>query len=280
MIRPIVAGQFYAEDPNVLKKQIESCFLSKFGPNALPGERKAKRLIGVLVPHAGYAFSGAAAAWAYKRIAESKFPKRFVILAPDHNGICYKPTTTTEDFQTPFGVVKTDKDFVEKLLKKCSFLKTGTIMEHAVEVQLPFLQYACKDIEKVRIVPIVVPSAANYDKLGAAMAETDENCYIISSDFTHYGFAYGYVPFTENARQNIEKIDRKAIEYITALDAKNLLRYVESIGATICGVYAIATGIEAIKAKGKKGELLAYYTSGDVTGDYTNSVGYAAIEFV
>jgi len=282
MIKPIVAGQFYAATFSELNKQIEECFNSKFGPGALPLKRKEKEILGVIVPHAGYMFSGPCAAWAYKEIAESRFAERYIILGPDHNGICSNLTTSLEDWETPFGIVKCDKSFIIELLEKCEDIKKGVIMEHSIEVQLPFLQYVCKDrLKDLKIVPIVVPRRYNFKKIAERIVEIDKDvCIIISSDFTHYGPQYLYTPFTIDVKNKMYKLDGGAIELIKKLDPDRFLEYVDRKRATICGANPIAFGMEIINLLGvKRCELLRYYTSGDIIGDYTNAVGYAAMKF-
>lgn len=271
MITPIVAGQFYLAGKDALLKELEKCFSSA------KSNFKGKAY-GIIAPHAGYVYSGMGAAFSYQAIKGSK-AKRFIILAPDHNGLCLNPTTSKEDFETPLGIIKTDAEFVEKLKSKCSFLKEARIQEHAVEVQLPFLQYLFKDF---KIVPIVIPSSEYYKELGRAIASLGKDSVIIcSSDFTHYGASYGYLPFIPGkAKEGMRKLDSGAIKFIEKLDAGGFLDYVQQTGATICGEYAIATAIKAVKAmKAKKAVLLNYYTSGDISEDYSLAVGYASIVF-
>lgn len=279
MIKPIVAGQFYPAGKDALIRQIEECFSSRLGAGK-PDKKKGKSAFGFIAPHAGYSYSGYCASFAYKKIAEIKKPKRVVILAPDHNGVCYGLTTSFEDWETPLGIVKADRDFISKLISKCPFLKNGAIHEHAVEVQLPFLKYIYPDVP---IVPIIIPSPDYCKELGKAIASiSKETLVIASSDFTHYGAYYGYLPFdSKNAKESMKKLDLEAIKFIEKLDSEGFYRYVEKTGATICGQYAIMAAIEAVKAMGaKKAALLKYYTSGDVSKDYTMAVGYAAVEFV
>jgi len=103
-------------------------------------------------------------------------------------------------------------------------------------------------------------------------------CVIASSDFAHYGNAYGFIPFSSKVKENLYKLDEGAINKIIDLDAKSFIDYAQD--TTICGAGAIATVMEACKAFGsKKAELLRYYTSGDVIKDYSTAVGYAAIVF-
>src|SRR3989338_579707 len=123
MIEPRFAGVFYAASPSKLEDQLKSCFFHDLGPGDLPLKRSKKAIKGVIVPHAGYMFSGPCAAWGYKALAESKAPTTFVILAPDHNGRHDATTTTLEELKTPLGVVMVDKSFVNNLVKKCPFVR-------------------------------------------------------------------------------------------------------------------------------------------------------------
>ncbi|RME54459.1 AmmeMemoRadiSam system protein B [Candidatus Woesearchaeota archaeon] len=279
---PIVAGQFYKSEFAELEKEIEDCFHNKKGPGALPVKRSGKVVKGVLVPHAGYVYSGPCAAWAYKEIAEAKMPDRYVILAPDHNGNHAFPTTSKDAWDMPFGIVQPDTEFVNELIKNVDFIKEGNIREHAVEVQLPMLQFASRDnLEKLKIVPLVVPTWDDYDKIAKAIAKIEgETSIIISSDFTHYGHAYGYKPFKYNVEASIAALDDKAISYIIDLDAEGFFAFKKKTQATICGAYPIMVGIEALKQMGVENvRLLSYYTSSEISGDKENSVSYASILF-
>ena len=197
--KPVVAGTFYESDFNKLNKQIEECFNSKNGPGDLPVKRGKKIIKAVIVPHAGYQYSGPCAAWAYKEIAEAKLPDLFIIIGPNHHGNV--SGLSLQDWKIPFGFVKVDRNFAEVLMKN-SGLKTNEDyhnLEHSIEVQLPFLQYATKDImTEVRILPILLSNDIDYKKLAKDIKKTlketkKEVIFIISSDFTHYGSNYRYV---------------------------------------------------------------------------------------
>lgn len=287
--KPMVDGKFYPAKFEELDKQINECFKSKFGPGDFPIDRSNRKVThGIVSPHAGYQFSGPAAAWAYKEIAESKFPSCFVMLGTDHTGLGFsKVSTTLAEWETPLGIVKCDKGFAREIMSKCDFVKDdfkAHINEHSIEVQLPFLQFVNKDyLRKIKIVPLMV---SKYDldtcrALGDTITDINEDiCVIASSDFTHYGPSYGYTPFLNDKKENMYKLDGGAIEFIKKMDTKGFLNYVDEKRATVCGVGAIAGGIEIMRNLGiKKGQLLNYYTSGDIVGDYTNAVGYAAIKF-
>ncbi len=279
----IVAGAFYDAYFDSLEKQIISCFNHKLGPGALPLKKRTKKLKAVIVPHAGYVYSGMCAAWVYKEIAEAEFPDLFIIIGPAHGG--YNSAISIEDWKTPFGLVKTDKDFALKL-KKNSDLKIAEEAhsnEHSIEVQIPFLQFVNKDkLSKLRILPIIFTNDLDYKKLASDIKKTIKETkkkvvFIISSDFTHYGSAYGYVPFTLDIKERLEELDKKAFGYIKRLEADKFANFINKTGATICGYMPILLLLETLEDT--KGEVLLYYTSGSLTGDYRNSVSYAAIIF-
>ena len=291
MREPIVAGMFYESDFESLDKQVNGCFTHKMGPGDLPVKIKAGYLKAAIAPHAGYAFSGPCAAWVYKEIAESKLPDLFLVLGTSHSG--FDSCISLEDWKTPFGTMKNDRDFAKELMKSSGINQDEDAhsQEHSIEVQLPFLQFSCKDyMDKLRFVPLMVSHTADFEALGKVIAETIAStkkklCIIASSDFTHYGCNYGYVPFKDNIKEGIYELDKKAIKLITGLETKKFMEYVEKKEATICGAYPIATLLSAINSATKpsekpgKGHLLQYYTSGDLVGDYSNAVGYAAIIF-
>jgi len=286
--RPIVAGQFYPRGFDELEEEIKKSFLSKFGPGDLPIKKRDKNIFGIISPHAGYQFSGPCQAWSYKEIAESKFPETYIILGPNHTGLGSNFSTYLEaDWETPFGVVKVDNSFGRLLLKKCKFLENEVMAhlhEHSIEVQLPFLQYVNRDsLKDLKFLPITIShySLEECKKLAKAIVELNKDiCIIASSDFTHYGSSYNYVPFTYNKKENLYKLDNEAIEFIKNLDSENFSKFIEKKKATICGVGPIIVAIEICKLlKAKKARLLHYYTSGDIVDDYSNAVGYASLVF-
>jgi AmmeMemoRadiSam system protein B len=283
--KPVVAGMFYEEDPEALVDQIINCFKSNFGPTVLPVMRKDKLVRGIIAPHAGYQFSGPCQAFAYKELAESEKPETYVIIGTSHQGFD-TAALTMDDFETPLGIVKVDSEFAEQLIEKGVAFdeKYYHIREHSIEVQLPFLQFANEERqEDIKIVPIVAGQLTDYRKLGNSIAEVAKQLnrkitLIASSDFTHYGVSYGYVPFTVNVKENLKKLDFSAIKHIEKLDSEAFLIEVDQKEMTVCGARAIAAVIEACKATGAtKAKLLQYYTSGDITKDYQNAVGYASI---
>jgi hypothetical protein len=282
--KPIVAGMFYEDYEEALKKQIEKCFLNtKFGPGSLPSKERNKKIIGIIAPHAGYQFSGMGQAWAYKELAESELPDTYIILGTNHTGIGTS-STLLEDFETPLGIVKVDVEFAKKLIDSGFIIQNKEVhnKEHSIEVQLPFLQFVNKD-QEFKILPVAVSGNTNYELFGKKIIEAAKElnrkiCLICSSDFTHFGINYAYMPFSDDIKENLEKLDKKAIEFIEKLDPWLFMNYIDETGATVCGRDAIATMISTCKElNAQKVKLLKYYTSGDVVGDYSNAVGYGSI---
>jgi len=285
MIRePAVAGSFYPESPEELKDLIEKCI--KDGP----GEKlKKKDVLGVISPHAGYTYSGVGAAYAHMALAGSGYPKTLILLGPAHM-IGDNSVWLGSDWATPLGKVEVDRELGRKIADNSLFDLSPDphINEHSLEVQLPFIQYICEkyNIKLPKIVPIVFSLPLNLDvinKFGEAIYAVirDRNVkLLVSSDFTHYGPRFDYVPFTEgNIKEKIYDLDREAIKKIEEMDLKGFVDYVNTTKATICGSFPIAVAMSISKNFGiKKGKLLNYSNSGDTTNFYSNSVSYAAIE--
>lgn len=275
MREAVVSGSFYAEDSCSLHEQIKSCFLSEFGPGKLPGKLSKKEITGVICPHAGYAYSGPCAAYSYKAIAESKKPDVFIVLGTAHAG--FGNSVSMEDWRTPLGIAKVDKEFAKILMKNgIEHNEAAQEGEHSIEVQIPFLQYILEDF---KFIPILVSDLAVVSAIKKTIMQADKKVtFIASSDFTHYGANYGYAPFNADIKKNMQKLDAGAIDYIKKIDAKGFLDYIDKTGATICGRMPIAAMLDCIKAE--KAELLKYYTSADISGKgYSMAVGYAAIKF-
>jgi AmmeMemoRadiSam system protein B len=274
---PVASGPWYEPKEEDLKRAVDS-FLAK--ANIKESEKK---IVAVIAPHAGYRWSGKCAAYAFKPITKQKF-ERVLILAPSHTAYFRGLSILKADYyRTPLGLVKIDTDACENLLKE-ELINTVTrayTKEHSLEIMLPFLQ---RTLDDFKLIPIIVGqlSINDYETLANIIKkEIDENTLIVvSSDFTHYGPNYSYVPFPldENTRQNIENLDKGAIDRIINIDFDEYQKYLTKTEATICGRNPIGLLLK-ILPKDTKGELVHYYTLGDITGDYENSVSYAAIIF-
>lgn len=285
MIRkPTVAGQFYPAGRDDLNKQIKDSFLHERGPGRIPCDKRKGRIKAILSPHAGFMFSGPAAAWGYKEIAESELADVYIVAGPNHTG-SGKSSICAEDYETPLGVVRTDKEMCKLIVEETQLVEDSVshMNEHSVEVQIPFLQFACRDrINDLRIVPIVLSGDIDCAKLGKdlkkAIEKSGKNVVIIvSSDMTHFGWNYGYMPFEEDIEKNLYKMDRETIKLIEESDSEGFEKRLDEIKGTVCGRFPIVMLLNAINAEEIR--LLKYYTSGDIIGDYANAVGYAALVF-
>lgn len=293
MRKAIVSGQFYAASKQELNKQLEACFKHNLGPGLPKIPLSKAKVKGAIVPHAGYQYSGMCASHVYKELA-GNFPETFIIIGPSHSGYGKVPfSLSLEDFETPLSIVKNDTELGNALIEAASSNglqqdETSHRYEHSIEVQLPFLQFISKMIKKdFSIVPLVI-STIDFDscvKIALTISKTvqEQNkkvCVIASSDMTHYGMAYGFLPFpvNKNTKHGLYELDRKAINHILKLDSKAF--YNEATKTTICGTAPIVVCLEACKELGaKKARLLKYYTSGDIVKDYASAVGYAALVF-
>lgn len=269
---PVVAGQFYPAEKKELEKIVKS-FLIK---------EKKENIKAVIVPHAGYAFSGKLAGKVFCLVPEKE---DFILLGVNHTGLGKKVCFSLEDFETPLGIVKTNKDLVEKILHK---LKKDEIEvevnelahaeEHSIEVQLPFLQLSQKKFE---IVPVIL-SNLNYEeckKIAEVLSDFVKNNegIIVSSDFTHYGSSYGFLPFINNVKENLYKLDNEIILQILKRESKAFYHLAQK--STVCGLYGITILTEMAKIKSWKPKLIDYYTSGDVINEWNQAVGYTGIVF-
>jgi AmmeMemoRadiSam system protein B len=269
--RPAVSGMFYAGTARELGEQIEWCYKHELGPGAVPrvNSKGPREIVAIVVPHAGYYYSGPVAAHAYKELADDGIFDTAVILGPNHTGYGHPVSLWAGDgWSTPLGEVEIDKKVVEMLLGDVIKAdETAHIQEHSLEVQLPWLQHLYK---KVKIVPITMlaQDLETARAVGEAISRAGDNSIIIaSSDFTHY----------EPHSVAMEK-DSSVIEAIVALDEEELYKQCERLNCTMCGYGPVAAAIVAAKEmKARGASLLKYATSGDTSGDFSRVVGYGSI---
>jgi len=280
---PAVAGAFYAGSRETLLRQIEAAYRHPLGPGRMPSARKGRRQVkGLVVPHAGYMYSGPVAAHAYAALAEDGLPEHLVILGPNHQGIGAPVALCPEDHLTPLGTVPYDAEVGKPLLG-------GVIesdaeahrQEHSIEVQLPFLQQLSP---KVTFVPIAL-AFQEWEvakEVGEAVAKAVKGLdavVIASSDFTHVGPNYGQMPpegMTVGAFAH--KQDAMALEAIERMDPKGLQTTVHKHEITMCGYGAVTAMLVAAKILGaKEATVLKYASSADVTNDRQLAVGYGAV---
>ncbi len=272
-----VAGSWYTDDPAALRKMLRQ-FLDAAKKPELPGEP-----VVLIVPHAGYRFSGPLAAAAFKAV-EGKSYSRVILLGPSHHmGGSYTggAVATVSHFATPLGLVSLDVELCSKLAASEGFLADDRPHgpEHCLEMELPLLQCTVKDL---RVVPILIgqADAKTLAKIASALrsAMDERTLIVVSTDFVHYGPNYGYVPFTKNVKENLARLDGAAIDRILAVDHLGFVDLVQQTQATVCGRWPVAAALEALADRADcEGVLLGYATSGAMLKDWTNSVSYAAV---
>ncbi|MFB0525328.1 MAG: AmmeMemoRadiSam system protein B [Phycisphaerae bacterium] len=275
VLRSLLADRgWYPADANTLSKQIEGFFQKA-------DVKPINNTIALILPHAGYAYSGQTAVSGLKAIAKQY--KRIIVIGPSHylplEEVLSVPRAT--HYETPLGQIPLDVEFINKLLKYSVFQNIPHVhqYEHSVQIELPLLQHCQEDF---KLVPIVTGpcSLETIDKAGTILRSLvdQETLVIASSDFTHFGPRFDYVPFTENVPEQIKKLDMGAYEHIARLDTKGFLEYREKTKATICGYVPISILLSMME-KDIKAELIQYTTSGQLTGDFNNSVSYLSIAF-
>jgi hypothetical protein len=260
---PAVAGQFYNADTQDLKNQIEEY---------IDNTAEKKDCIGAVSPHAGYMYSGSVAGSLYSNI---RIPGTVVLLGPNHTGIGERISLMqTGEWSMPFGSMSVSEDFSSILLRKTGIISVDNrahLLEHSLEVQLPFIHYFNKD---AHIVPVLLMSVGIDDcrELGHALAEaikdhTGKTLIIASSDMSHY-------VSDELAR----KKDKLAIDRVIDIDPDGLYDVIKKQNISMCGFLPATVMLFAARELGaNEGELIKYSTSGEMSGDYEHVVGYAGI---
>lgn len=280
--RPVVAGSFYSSDSIRLKEEIKKCFLNNLGPGEEPeiNPKGEGKILGLVSPHAGYIYSGPAAADGFYHLAQDQVPELVVIIGPNHSSYVSPVATSTQDaWETPLGSVSINREVAHKIMDYSNGLIEDNPLshqsEHSLEVQLPFLQYTYRNGFQFIPICMVDQTLEASIKVGKSVAKAlseikNKSVIIASTDFTHY-----------ESHQSASSKDKQAIEAILRLDPELLLLKVQEFSVSMCGVGPVMAMLVASKEMGaKKGELLTYYTSGDVTGDKAHVVGYGSIKIV
>lgn len=265
--QPAVAGAFYPKDPDVLRADVQ-----KYLDNAKAKPLKGK-IIGIQVPHAGYQFSAQTAAYAYRQVAGQKYDL-VVVIAPSHRDPFYGATLYPGDgYATPLGTLMIDKQTAKALAENCDVVKISELghrAEHAVEVELPFVQILFPD---VKILPLVV---GGYDwpmceKIGKALAHVvnGKKVLLIASSDLYHGYSY----------KTCKKVSAATLAAATELNPKKMCEGLLQEKYSACGGGPIVVMETAAKLLGaNKAKLLAYTNSGDVTGKREGYVvGYGAV---
>jgi MEMO1 family protein len=262
--QPAVAGLFYPAGYWKLKEQLQS-LLEK----AIP-EKSFSSIFGLVVPHAGYAYSGTTAAYAYN-LVKDKTIENVIIISPSHReyfpGICFYDG---DGYETPIGKVPVNKELTDKLTSGSAKLlykgKKGHGNEHAVEVHLPFLQYIIQN--EFKIIPVVMGDQSKIfiDELASALSAIidDKTLVIASSDLSHF---YN--------RKESDRMDSVIEKRINDFDYEGLQNDLENKVCEACGGGPIVALMQTASIINKKNSFVIHRSdSGDVTGDLNEVVGY------
>jgi AmmeMemoRadiSam system protein B/AmmeMemoRadiSam system protein A len=274
VLQSTLAGKWYPADANALGQQVSDLYRKA---EAAP----VNDVIAFILPHAGYQYSGLTAVKALKT-TDKKY-KRIVVIGPSH----YVPmeeilsVPRAAYYQTPLGRVPLDVEFIDRLLKFSLFenVPQTNEYEHSVQIEVPLLQHKWQDF---KLVPIVAGDCSlETIKKAARILKSliDEDTLVIaSSDFVHYGPNYSYVPFHKDVPEQLKKLNTGAYNFIAALDCNGFLEYRRKTGATICGYIPIAILLSMLPPSAQA-TLVNHTSSGELMGDFTNSVSYLSVAF-
>jgi len=264
--KPAVAGAFYPADKAELIEQVDG-FLANAKKIDING-----RILAIIVPHAGYVYSGQIAGYSFKQLEGTDF-KKIIIISPSHY-VSFDGMSVYNKgaFETPLGLIKVDEELANKIIRKNKrfiFYPQAHQKEHAIEVELPFLQRVYKN-KDFRIVPIAMgaPSSDDAGILSDALYDIIDNdtLLVVSVDLSHY---YPYDKAVE--------LDASGLSAIEALDAGDLVQKINNRSTEIDAPVAVAGLILFANKYGAKAELIKYANSGDATGDKSRVVGYSSI---
>jgi hypothetical protein len=279
------AGQWYPAEPGALDELIDSCLADS---EARTGSVLPADPAGLVVPHAGITYSGGVAATAYRHLSRRP-PERIFLLGFSHRG---GPSgiwlPDVEAYQTPLGTMAVDLEAIRALAEGNEFrlVSEERLCDHSVEIQLPFLS---RSAPRARLVPVYVSHPAAERRRAAARRLAGlagpADVLIASSDFTHYGRAFGFQPFPVDARtgDRLRALDEDAMEAAASLDEEIFLASLDRSGATVCGREPISLLLATLAAMEDDDEFfqekLDYRTSGEMTGGFEHSVSYAALGY-
>jgi AmmeMemoRadiSam system protein B/AmmeMemoRadiSam system protein A len=272
------SGSWYPKQPSALESLLDERFdrsRQRTGPFLFPDG------LGYITPHAGPQYSGTVAAAVYRSLEQQK-PERIVVLAfPHHGGLRGMAIPDVEAIATPMGEVPIDREFAAGFAR----VDEGQVCDHSFEIQLPFLQ---RTVPNARVTAVYVGRTDAQERRAAAeqlaAVWRPGVVFLASSDFTHYGRGFGYVPFPADGAVSfhLRELDFECAEAAGSLDSSLFLETLEERGATVCGSGPISLLLDVMKLLGGDEiyqATLDYETSGELTGDYRHSVSYAALGY-
>jgi AmmeMemoRadiSam system protein B len=290
------AGRSYEADGVKLKKQIDGFFTSKEGPDFKPSENKGKLIKGLVAPTYDLKQAGPIYAWAYKELQEAQQPDVCVMIGTANAGLEHLFAVTDKDFETPLGVVQTDKTIVDRLkLNAPEFFREDIahVQEHAIEFQLPFLQTNTGATKPCTIVPILSSFSAmsladptvraSVDKFIAVLkdaiaASGKTVCIIAAGELAHVGMRYGdSAPPTDFSFHRSMQYDLEMLKFVEDLKPEDFAGYIqkEKDQRRISGFSPIYSLLRLIQAE--KGQVLRYDRG--ITDQYNSTVTYASMAF-
>jgi AmmeMemoRadiSam system protein B len=263
--KSVIAGSWYPGNPSALRRDIEKYF------NSVPDTKLAGEVVAIIAPHAGYVYSGQVAAYAYKLVCGNNYDA-VIVLGPSHRAAFHGVSVfSSGGYETPLGIVPVAEELAKQIKrnsKLVSDIPAAHLQEHSIEIQLPFLQYALGNFS---FVPLVMgdQSASTCQELAQAIYDSIQGMKVLivaSSDLSHF-----------HAYKEAINLDGVAIRHLKEGDAPGLLDSIESDNTEACGGGPMAVAILVARKFGaNKAQVLKYANSGDVTGDKSSVVGYAA----
>jgi len=274
ILGPTVAGTWYPADPAELRDLIARLLDAAEGDTRHP--------TALVVPHAGYVYSGSVAAAGFARLVDLACD-RVLLLGPSHHGAFQGAALpAAEIYRTPLGDVPLDVASLRSLEGQAGFRTDARpfLQEHCLDAEVPLLQATLKP--EWKLLPVLIGAGSSEESLarvadGLRTAMSPDTRIVVSTDFTHYGERFGYTPdFPGDRRSGLERLDMGAIQPILAGDREAFTEYVRRTRITVCGRSALSVLLRLLAA-GTRGELIAYDTSGRMTGDWDHSVSYASL---
>lgn len=260
--KPAVAGMFYPGEKSKLLSDLNKMF------SGVKSEKITGKICGLVAPHAGYMYSGYVAAEAYHQMSDISYDT-VVVISPSHRDYFHGVSVYMGDYITPLGTVSVDKKICDKLIAHAPLIRAtemGHRDEHALEVHLPFLQVILKEF---KLVPLVMGTQDREtcfrlgDVLGKVLKDTN-SLVVASSDLSHF--------YSDSAARKLDGIVVKDVE---SFDEKKLFDDIQERKCEACGAGPIISAMIAAKHMGaKSSKVLSYHTSGEISGDYDEVVGY------
>ena len=293
------AGSWYTADGTALADEL-GAYLRAVPASASIDASRAPRA--VIAPHAGYSYSGPAAAWAYKAV-DPRVVRRVFLLGPSHHVFLKQCALTTCDaYRTPMGDLAVDKVAVAELRATGAFAEMRLSVdeaEHSLEMHLPYIREVFKECSKMPpLVPVLVGALSraaetNFGAIFAPYLDDPANLFVVSSDFCHWGARFGYTPFLEaqdrtrdrsdrvpRIHESVEALDRRGMALVEAKDADGFAAYLEETRNTICGRHPIAVFLRALRASSAFAErevrFVRYEQSSAAASARDSSVSYAS----